>query len=43
MPPLPKVNGQTVGVEFADTNAKLAAQYMQTIISDVRHTMPLRA
>jgi len=41
--PLPKVNGQTVGVEFADKNAKLAAQYMQTIISDVRHTTPLRA
>ena len=43
MPSPAKVNGQTVGVEFADKNAKLAVQYMQTIISDVRHTMPLRA
>jgi sugar phosphate isomerase/epimerase len=35
--PLPKVNGQTVGVEFADKNAKLAAEYMRTMIEDVRH------
>ena len=26
--PLPKVNGQTVGIEFADENARLAAKYM---------------
>lgn len=30
--PLPKVNGQTVGIEFADTNARLAAEYMRALI-----------
>ena len=30
--PLPVVNGQTVGREFADKNAKLAAEYMRAIM-----------
>lgn len=30
--PLPQLNGKTVGIEFADQNARLAAQYMRSII-----------
>ena len=30
--PLPKVNGEPVGIEFADLNARLAAQYMRGIL-----------
>lgn len=30
--PLPKVNGETVGIEFADLNAQLAAEYMRGIL-----------
>ena len=30
--PLPKVDGQTVGVEFADKNARLAADYMRALM-----------
>jgi hydroxypyruvate isomerase len=33
--PLPLVNGQTVGIEFAEKNAKLAAEFMKGIISEV--------
>lgn len=33
--PLPVVNGQTVGIEYADKNAKLAAEFMKGIISEV--------
>jgi sugar phosphate isomerase/epimerase len=33
--PLPVVNGQTVGIEYADKNAKLAAEFMRGIISEV--------
>jgi sugar phosphate isomerase/epimerase len=33
--PLPIVNGQTVGIEFADKNAKLAAEFMKGLISEV--------
>jgi sugar phosphate isomerase/epimerase len=29
--PLPKVDGQTVGLEFADLNAQLAAEYMRAV------------
>ena len=31
--PLPKVNGETVGIEFADKNARLAAEYMRGLIA----------
>jgi sugar phosphate isomerase/epimerase len=30
--PLPKVNGDPVGIEFADLNARLAAEYMRGIL-----------
>lgn len=32
---LPVVNGQTVGIEFANKNAKLAAEFMKGIINEV--------
>jgi hypothetical protein len=32
--PLPVVNGKTVGIEYADKNACLAAEYMKTIIAE---------
>ena len=31
--PLPKVNGEPVGIEFADKNAQLAAEYMRAIVT----------
>jgi sugar phosphate isomerase/epimerase len=36
--PLPVVNGQTVGIEFADKNAKLAAEFMKGIIAELKYT-----
>jgi sugar phosphate isomerase/epimerase len=33
--PLPKVDGLTVGIDFVDRNAKLAARYMRRIIAEV--------
>ena len=36
--PLPKVNGETVGIEFADLNARLAAQYMRGILKQAERT-----
>jgi sugar phosphate isomerase/epimerase len=32
--PLPVVNGQTVGLEFVDKNAQLAAEYMRGILTE---------
>src|SRR5205823_1674985 len=37
--PLPIVDRRTVGVDFAETNAKLAAEYMRAIIDRVRADM----
>ncbi len=34
--PLPKVNGQTVGIEFVDKNAQLAAEYMKGILAEAK-------
>jgi sugar phosphate isomerase/epimerase len=34
--PLPVVNGQTVGVEFVDKNAQLAAEYMRGILAEAK-------
>ena len=34
--PLPLVNGEPVGIDFADRNAQLAAEYMRAIIASVR-------
>lgn len=31
---LPKINGQTVGIEYADKNAKLAAEFMRELITE---------
>lgn len=31
--PLPKVDGRTVGIEFADMNAELAAEYMRGVLT----------
>jgi sugar phosphate isomerase/epimerase len=36
--PLPKVDGQTVGIEFADANARLAAEYMRGIVKAAAKT-----
>ncbi len=36
--PLPKVNGETVGIEFADLNARLAAEYMRGILKQAERT-----
>ncbi len=33
--PLPVIDGQTVGIEFADKNAQLASEFMRGIISEV--------
>lgn len=33
--PLPVVDGQTVGIEFADKNAQLASEFMRGLIADV--------
>ncbi len=38
--PLPKEDGEPVGIEFADTNAKLAAEYMRGIIAQVEMQRP---
>ena len=34
--PLPRVDGKTVGLEFADLNARLAAEYMRAHIAAVK-------
>ena len=34
--PLPVVNGQTVGLEFVDKNAQLAAEYMRGILNEAK-------
>jgi len=34
--PLPVVNGQTVGIDFVDKNAQLAAEYMRGIIAEAK-------
>jgi sugar phosphate isomerase/epimerase len=41
--PLPMVNGQTVGIEFADLNAELAAEYMRAVIKEAQRTGAVRA
>ncbi len=38
--PLPKVNGEPVGIDFADTNAQLAAEYMRGIIRQTEIQQP---
>ena len=36
--PLPQVNGQPAGLDFADKNAQLAAEYMRGLITKHRET-----
>jgi hypothetical protein len=31
--PLPKVNGQTVGIDYVEKNAQLAAEFMRGVIA----------
>lgn len=38
--PLPVVNGQTVGVEFAEKNAQLAAEFMKGLINETASLAP---
>jgi hypothetical protein len=33
--PLPKVDGKTVGIDFVDKNARLAAQFMRQVLAEV--------
>jgi sugar phosphate isomerase/epimerase len=39
--PLPKVNGATVGIDFADKNARLAVRYMREILRCAAGGQPL--
>ena len=36
--PLPKVDGEPAGIEFADTNARLAAEYMRGILKAAKRS-----
>lgn len=40
--PLPLVNGQTVGLDFVDKNARLAAEYMRGVLAEAKrqHGVP---
>jgi sugar phosphate isomerase/epimerase len=40
---LPVINGQTVGIEFADKNAQLAVEFMRTIIKEAYAKKPAAA
>ena len=41
--PLPVVNGQTVGIDFVDKNAHLAAEYMRGIVAEAGKQTSARA
>ncbi len=41
--PLPKINGTTVGIDFVDKNARLAARFMRQVIEDVKSPEPALA
>jgi sugar phosphate isomerase/epimerase len=34
--PLPKVDGQTVGIDFVDKNAQFAAEYMRSVLAEAK-------
>jgi len=40
--PLPVVGGQTVGIDFADKNARLAAEYMRGVIAEAETSRTLK-
>jgi sugar phosphate isomerase/epimerase len=41
--PLPLVNGEPVGIDFADENAQLAAEYMRAVIASTKPVSALQA
>ena len=41
--PLPVVNGKTVGIDHADKNARLAAEYMRGIIAEAKKQRGIKA
>jgi len=41
--PLPSINGQPAGIEFADLNARLAAEYMRGILSQAERMPAAKA
>ena len=41
--PLPKIDGQPAGLEFADLNARLAAEYMRGVLSQVERAPAAKA
>ena len=41
--PLPQVDGLTVGIDFADKNARLAAQYMRGVLAQAKSRQPAPA
>jgi sugar phosphate isomerase/epimerase len=34
--PLPKVDGQTVGIDFVDKNAELAAEFLRGVLAEAK-------
>jgi hypothetical protein len=34
--PLPQIDGVTVGIEFAESNARLAAEYMRQLLQELQ-------
>ena len=36
--PIPHVNGEPVGLDFADLNARLAAEYMRGVVNEAART-----
>ena len=36
--PIPHVNGEPVGIDFADLNARLAAEYMRGVVNEAART-----
>ncbi len=41
--PLPVIDGKTVGVEYVDKNARLAAEYMRGVIAEAKKQLGARA
>jgi sugar phosphate isomerase/epimerase len=41
--PLPKIDGEPAGIEFADLNARLAAEYMRGVLSQVERAPAAKA
>jgi hypothetical protein len=41
--PLPQIEGVTVGLEFAESNARLAAEYMRELLQELQPGAQMRA